>query len=508
MFELVRPLESHARLIMEWRNDPLTRAMSRHMRPKVFDSFYREFLSDYVANPHLPALFILFQGERAGLVRLTLPGDKGSVEVSILVAPSFRRKGIALKALQNIQEWVRAQGFWWMRAEIREENSASLDLFHKAGFKIEGRIERRDEEGRPFPLALLNLPLVEPPATKSHVFIVGEIGSNFRSGKPDHKKDLERARALIDVAAQAGADAVKFQLFRSSELYAAHAGKSSYLKEAGIEEDISELLASLEFPEEFLTELALYTRQKGIEWMCTPFSLQAFDLVDPLVQRHKIASYELTFTPLIEAAAKSKKPLFLSTGAATVEEIEWAVKTYREAGGEALTLLHCTAAYPAPDRALNLQSIPFLRECFALPVGLSDHSMGLEAPLMAVALGATALEKHITLSRSLKGPDHAFAMEPLEFKEMVRAIRRAEEMLGHFGKEVEPEEEELRLFAQRRLQTTSPVGVGTPFSFHNTAILRPGNQSAGIHPKFLPLLLGKAALRLKREGEGIQFGDF
>jgi N-acetylneuraminate synthase len=340
------------------------------------------------------------------------------------------------------------------------------------------------------------------------VFLIAEAGSNWRLGSPE--RDLKMAFALIDAAAAAGADAVKFQTYRAETLYAFGAGQSDYLAAAGIREPIERILKDLEMPYDMIPRLADRCREKGVAFMSTPFSEADFEAVDPCVAVHKIASYEISHVRLLQRAARSGKPLVLSTGASSEEDVAWAVAAFREAGGGELLLMQCTASYPAPPASLNLRAIPLLAQRFGVPAGLSDHSRDpVQAPVAAVALGARAIEKHFTLDNRLPGPDHAFAVTPQELAALVRAVREAETMLGDGQKRVGEAEQELALFARRGLQASRDIRRGDALREGvNVAILRPGRQQLGLHPRRLPELEGKAALRDIPRGDGIQLGDF
>lgn len=196
------------------------------------------------------------------------------------------------------------------------------------------------------------------------VFIIAEAGSNWRMGTP--KRDWQMAKTLIDVAVDAGADAVKFQTYRANTTYVANAGDSDYLSQAGIKESISEIFEDLSMPYEMIPRLAEYCKSQNIEFMSTPFSLADTDAIDPFVSRHKIASYEISHLRLIEKIASTGKPTYLSTGCATYEDIDWAFQTFRENGGKELTLLQCTAKYPAPVSTLNLKTITTMRERYKI----------------------------------------------------------------------------------------------------------------------------------------------
>jgi sialic acid synthase SpsE len=318
------------------------------------------------------------------------------------------------------------------------------------------------------------------------------------------------AKALIDVAKEAGADAVKFQTYRADTVYAQGAGKSGTLAAAGIDESIHDVFRDLEMPYEMIPELAEYCAAHEIEFMSTPFSPADLAAVDPYVATHKIASYEISDVRLLEAVAATGKPVVLSTGASTLDDIDTALAVIRENGGGPVCLLQCTSSYPATPASLNLSTIPRLAERYGVPVGLSDHSADpVVAPVAAVALGAAVIEKHYTLDRRLPGPDHAFAITPPELAELVRAVRLATEMRGTGTKEIGKTEEELHSFARRRVQALRAIRAGETFEEGvNIAILRPGNRSPGVHPKELPALLGRPAARDIAAGDGVQAGDW
>lgn len=339
-------------------------------------------------------------------------------------------------------------------------------------------------------------------------FIIAEAGSNWRMGTP--ARDMAMGKALIDVAVEAGADAVKFQTYRSHTVYVKNAGESDYLAQAGIKQDITSIFDDLAMPYEMVSELAAYCEKQGIIFMSSPFSIADFEAVDPFTLIHKIASYEISHIRLIEAAAKSGKPLVLSTGASNHSDIRFAVDHFYAHGGKDLILMQCTAKYPAPLDTLALNVLPTLHQTYGVPVGLSDHS---EDPVMgpagAVALGAKAIEKHYTLDKRLPGPDHAFAVTPEGLKQLVKAVRDMEEALGTAEKFVQDSEAELYSFARRSLQAIQPIAVGDVLQEGvNIDILRPGKQQAGLHPRFITEMEGKRATRAIPLGDGIRQGDF
>lgn len=342
---------------------------------------------------------------------------------------------------------------------------------------------------------------------KQRVYIIAEAGSNWRGGTPE--RDQEMARSLIAVAAAAGADAIKFQTYRPESVYVRNAGESGYLAGAGIKKSIYDIFADLAMPYEMLEGLADYCRQQGIAFMSTPFSVADAEAVDPFVDVHKVASYEINHVRLLQWLAKTGKPLILSSGAADQNDIAFALETLYAAGAADVVLMQCTARYPAPLESLNLKAIMQLQERFQVPVGFSDHSRDpIVAPVAAVALGARVIEKHFTLHNRLPGPDHIFALCPDELVRMVSAIRDAEKTLGSGEKEVHADEQELREFAVRSLQAMRNIQIGEILQEGvNFDVLRSGQCSKGLHPKYLRQVQGTRAKVSIAAGQGIRKDD-
>lgn len=337
----------------------------------------------------------------------------------------------------------------------------------------------------------------------SRVFVIAEAGSNWRMG--NRQRDGSMGRALIDVAKEAGADAVKFQTYRSQTVYVPEAGESDYLSDLGIRSSINAIFDDLAMPYDLIGELASYCNQVGIEFMSTPFSVADAEAVDPYVQRHKVASYEINHVRLLEWLSRTGKPLIVSTGSTTPDDIAFCLDVVRNAGSSPITLLQCTSAYPTPMDGLNLGAIRWLRETYGVAAGLSDHSRDpVVAPVAAVALGATVIEKHYTLSNRLPGADHPFALEPLELKAMVKAIRMAEDALGSGTKQVLDAERELERFAVRAIQAIRDIQPGDQLvEGDNVDVLRPGRRSKGLHPRHLTWLEGRIAKKAIAKGEGV-----
>ena len=315
-------------------------------------------------------------------------------------------------------------------------------------------------------------------------FVIAEAGAN-------HNRDLAMGKELIDVAAEARADAVKFQTYSAETLYSKKTPRFSYL-EGVSDQDTWDLIKGIELPREWQGELAAHAARRGIVFLSTPFDHQAVDELAALgVPAYKIASFEIVDLPLIGHAASKGRPIILSTGLASYEDIADAIAACAGAGNRDVMLLQCASLYPAPPARMNLRAMATMRRAFAVPVGLSDHSLGIHVASAAVALGASIVEKHFTLDRRLPGPDHPFAVEPGELRALVTHIREVEAALGDGLKlGPAPEEAEMHLKARRSLIAARPIPRGTRIERSMIAIKRPGS---GIRPKFVDLVVGRVA---------------
>jgi sialic acid synthase SpsE len=320
------------------------------------------------------------------------------------------------------------------------------------------------------------------------VYVIAEAGSN-------HDRDLDQARRLIDVAADAGADAVKFQTFTSDRIVAETRTRARYLDAIlPPDETMASLFRKLELPYEWHEPLFRHATDAGLDFLSTPFDEAAADMLDGLgVKAFKIASYELWHLPLLRHVAAKGKPMICSTGMANLADVQEAVDVLTEAGArDRLVLLHCVVNYPPPFSDLNLRAIPTMRAAFGVPIGYSDHTPGWTAPVVATALGAAVVEKHFTTSRDRPGPDHRFALEPDELAAMVRAIRDAEAALGDGVKRMAAAEADLYVTARRSLHAARDIEAGTVLSDADVAVLRPGT---GIEVRELPHVVGRTARR-------------
>lgn len=335
-------------------------------------------------------------------------------------------------------------------------------------------------------------------ATGGPVFIVAEAGVN-------HDGDLPTALSLVDAAADAGADAVKFQTFDPDELVTAGSALASYQREgmAGASTQ-HEMLMRLRFGADEHAALVQRCADRGIMFLSTPFDPGSAALLARLgVQAFKVGSGELTNLPFLSELAAYGLPILLSTGMGELEEVAAAVQTIRRHTAP-LVLLHCTSSYPAPDEDANLRAMDTMRRTFGLPVGYSDHATGLDLSLAAVARDACVLERHFTLDRGRPGPDHAMSLEPGELTELVRRVRQLERWLGDGRKRPQPSERELRVVARRSIVAARPLTPGEVLTADALAIKRPGD---GLPPSRLPELIGARVRRALTTDEQLTEAD-
>lgn len=316
-------------------------------------------------------------------------------------------------------------------------------------------------------------------------YILAELSGN-------HNGDLQRAIDTIHAAADAGADGIKLQTYTADTLTIDHRGEQFVVPGDGpwAGRTLYELYQEAHTPWEWHERLFAEARGRGMHIFSTPFDARAIELLEDLgAPAHKIASFELTDDTLLRAVAATNKPVIASTGMAGLEEIAHAVQVLRGGGAEQIVLLRCTSSYPAPDAAMNLATIPVLSSVMDLPIGLSDHSLGTTAPVVAVSLGACFIEKHFTLSRADGGVDSHFSIEPDEFSTLVRDVRRAEAMIGsvRFGAGLA---EERNIAFRRSLYVVADVVAGELFTVNNLRSIRPGY---GLEPRYLDVVIGKRA---------------
>lgn len=314
-------------------------------------------------------------------------------------------------------------------------------------------------------------------------FIIAEAGVN-------HNGDPDIARRLVDAAVNAKADAVKFQTFKAETLVTEEAPKAQYqLETTDTSESQFEMLRRLELSDDMHRELMTYCQDIGILFLSSAFDLESVELLDSLgVAAFKVPSGEITNLPLLKQMAVLGRPIIVSTGMAYLSEVEAAVHTIEEAGNQEFTLLQCVSNYPANPSDVNLSAMATMSAAFGTPVGYSDHTMGSEIPLAAVAMGAAIIEKHLTLDQSLPGPDHRASLEPNEFAEMVRNIRNVEAAMGHGRKEPATSEADTASVARKFLVASEDLPAGTILTKGSIALKRAGS---GLEPAMLSHLIGR-----------------
>ena len=318
------------------------------------------------------------------------------------------------------------------------------------------------------------------------VYVIAEMSAN-------HNQDFEQAVKIIHAAKKAGADAVKLQTY-TPDTITINCDNDYFRIKGTIWEGkkLYELYGEAYTPWEWQPKLKKIANDLGMDLFSTPFDHTAVDFLEKMdVPVYKVASFELVDIPLLRKIAQTGKPIIMSTGMATLTEIDEAVSAIREAGGSQLALLKCTSAYPAPSDEMNLRTISHLSEAFDVPTGLSDHTLGIAVPVAAVALDACIIEKHFTLSRNIPSPDSAFSLEPKEFKEMVDAIRTVEKALGKISYEVTEKQKESRVF-RRSLFVVKDIKKGEEFTAENVRSIRPGY---GLHARYLDQVIGRQASR-------------
>lgn len=330
----------------------------------------------------------------------------------------------------------------------------------------------------------------------NRVFIIAEAGVN-------HNGDMETAKRLIDAASDAGADAVKFQTFKTEKLVCRTAKKAEYqLETTDSSETQYEMLKKLELTEDMHRELIEYCGKKRIMFLSTPFDLESINFLSELgIQIFKVPSGEITNLPYLQRIAEQQKSVILSTGMSSMDEVKAAVEVLKSNGTKDITLLHCNTQYPTPMWDVNLLAMVKMKEELGLPVGYSDHTQGIEVPIAAVAMGAGVIEKHFTLDKNMPGPDHKASLNPKELEAMVSAIRNIENAIGVGEKEPTESEINNRQVARKSIVAKRAIQCGELFTTDNLTTKRPGN---GISPMKWYDILGQRANRNYEEDELIE----
>lgn len=316
-------------------------------------------------------------------------------------------------------------------------------------------------------------------------YIIAEVGSN-------HNRKLDEAKKLIDVAKAAGCNAVKFQSYTADGIYSVYTPRISEMEGRSKKNETPyDLIKRVEMPVEWHPTLKAYCDQVGITFCSTPFDESMVDVLESVaVPFYKIASYEITHYPLLRKIARTGKPILLSTGNSGLDDIERAVNLIDKEGLHEYALLHCVSQYPAKYHDINLRCLLTLETAFNCVVGFSDHTEDYLSSAAAVSLGASIVEKHITLNKKCSGPDHSFSLEPDELEEFVRAVRKTEVLLGSSIKRVRDSEEENHRIGRRSIIAAKDIKAGEEITVEKIVIKRP---ALGLHPKFMDLVIGKKA---------------
>ena len=329
---------------------------------------------------------------------------------------------------------------------------------------------------------------------KPHVFIIAEAGVN-------HNGSLELAYKLVDAAKEANADCVKFQTYITENDTAVNCEKAEYQKTEQ-QESQYELLKKLELSFDDFRKIQEYCKKKGIMFLSTPFDIESLKFLEEIhMPIWKIASSEVENFQLLREMAKTHKPIILSTGMCTIEEISNAVDVLKKYGAGEIRILHCNTQYPTPMEDVNLKAMYELKSMFQCDIGYSDHTQGIEVPIAAVAMGATIIEKHFTLDRNMEGPDHVASLNPLELKEMVQAIRNIEKAIGTGKKVPSNSEKENRIAARKSIFARCEIKKGQKFTEENIIAKSPGG---GVNPMRWEEVIGTCAVRNFKRDEMIE----
>ncbi len=455
--------------VFDLSNDPTVRLNSFHTE-KISWTTHEKWYSDKINSVDTFFYIIEINKEFTGYIRL----DKDNTKwlISIAINPVARGKSYGLKALQKLQKIHPDKT---LIAYVKINNKASINMFLKDNFKI---IQQESISGQPA------YKLIASP--QNRVYIIAEMSAN-------HCGDKELAKKIIKKAKEIGADAVKIQTY-TADTITINCDSDIFMTKpdslwAG--QTLYSLYQKAYTPWEWQGELKAYADEIGIDFFSTPFDYTAVDFLESInVPMYKIASFEAIDYPLIKYAARHGKPMIISVGISSFEEIQGAIDACKSVGNNDITILKCTSAYPAKLEDMNLNTIKDMYEKFApqgVKIGISDHSMSIVPPVTAVALGAKVIEKHLTLDRRLGGEDSGFSLNADEFATMIKAVRETEKVLGKVDYSINENNRK----SARSLFVVKNIKKGEKFTQENIRSIRPSN---GLHPKFYENVLGKTAV--------------
>ena len=493
-----------AHLIMNWRNDPETCKNSFRNNPYSWDEFKNVFYEKYFEN-HLPPLFATFENEKISFIGSLNTENKETIELSIHIDPKYRGKKLSSKIIEKTLDYIQEnyENIKNIKAQIKAFNQASIKCFQKAGLLFEKKEISKNEMVHHYSFDLKKKNSDHPISyfsinhrqigKNNPTYIIAELSCN-------HNQDINLAYQLIDAAAQAGADAVKLQTYTADTMTincdnpifkeclngTLWEGKTLY-----------ELYSKAYTPWEWHKDLKEYANSKGLDLFSSPFDITAVDFLESLdMPAYKIASFEITDHVLIKKVAQTGKPIIISSGMASLNELNDAITLLRENGATQIAMLKCTSAYPAKPEDANLNTIKHMMDTFNVVGGLSDHTLGIEVPIASVVLGGRIIEKHFKLNDDSGSEDDAFSLTPIEFKQMVDSVRKVEKTLGIIKYAGTNSESKSKTF-RRSLFVVKDIKEGELFTSENVKSIRPAN---GLHTKYYEDILGKKA------SQELQFG--
>lgn len=493
----IKPVEKNdknAKLLMEWRNDEITREMSFNQDLKMWDIFKNEFYNNYFNNTIHP-LFAVLNDDKIGLVSFVDDKDTKELIININISPEHRGKKLGSIIIKNAIDYIKNNYKLNHNiiAHIKDKNIPSIKTFEKVGFKFQEKYIKNNETILKYKYIMQSLKIGNSIiSNESPTYIIAELSAN-------HNQKLENAIQLIKEASKCGANAIKLQTY-TPETITLNC-KKDYFQIKGTlwnNQYLYDLYDKAYTPWEWHKELKEEANKLGMDLFSSPFDVTAIDYLELLdFPAYKIASCEITDHILIKRIAQTGKPVIISSGMASKEELKEAVDLLKQNGCNQICMLKCTSAYPAKPEDANLITMKDMAESFNVISGLSDHTLGIEVPVTSVALGAKVIEKHFTLSRDSGSPDDAFSLTPEEFKLMVDSIRIAEKSIGKITYGGVKSEDDCKNF-RRSLFVCKDIKKGETFTKENIKSIRPGN---GLHTKYYDEIIGKTAKN------DIEFGE-
>ena len=481
-------------LIMTWRNDPATMQNSYNQIPYLFNNFKKIFYEKYFEN-YIPPLFATFENKKIAFIGSMNTNEKDTIEISINIDPEYRGKKLSVPIIQHFLKFIHNNysEINTIVAEIKEFNISSIKCFLKSGFLFKKKICKNNIFIHIYKYTMPKLPISNgfminnrTISNDQPTYIIAELSCN-------HNQNINLAYQLIDAAAECGADAVKLQTY-TPDTMTLNCDKPIFkdcLKGTLWEgQTLYQLYSKAFTPWEWHKELKDYANSKGLDLFSSPFDTTAVDFLETLdMPAYKIASFEITDHILIKRIAQTGKPVIISSGMASLSELNDAVSILRENGCTQIAMLKCTSAYPAKTEDANLNTIKHMMDTFNVIGGLSDHTLGIEVPIASVVLGGRIIEKHFKLTDDSGSEDDAFSLKPDEFKKMVESVKIVEKTLGNIHYDGVNSESKSKKF-RRSLFIVEDVKQGEILTDKNVKSIRPAN---GLHTRFYSNIIGKKA---------------